>query len=58
MFVFCWVVLVQVATPRLFAVAEQSPLGWTMLLAGLILGTVAGRLFAPSRDIQLTSRHP
>ena len=58
MFVFCWVVLVQVVTPRLFAVAEQSPIGWTMLLAGLILGTAAGRFFAPSRDIRQSARHP
>ena len=58
MFVFFWVVLVQVVTPRLFAVAEQSPLGWSMLLAGLILGTVAGRRFAPKRDMHLSSGHP
>jgi hypothetical protein len=35
-------VLVQAATPRLFAVAEQSPLGWTMLLGGLLIGAAIG----------------
>ena len=58
MFAFLWVVLVQVVTPRLFAVAEQSPLGWTMFLTALILGAVAGRLSAASRHIHLSSRHP
>ena len=35
-------VLVQAATPRLFAVAEQSPLGWAMLLGGLLIGAAIG----------------
>jgi len=34
---------VQLLTPRLFAVAPQSPLGWTMLLGGLLAGFLLGR---------------
>jgi len=36
-------VSVQLLTPRLFAVAPQSPLGWTMLLGGLLAGFLLGR---------------
>ena len=38
-------VLVQAVTHRLFAVAEQSLLGWTMLLGALLLGTAVGRRY-------------
>lgn len=43
-------ILVQVATPPLFAVAGQSPLGWTMLLGALVLGALAGRRSLPADD--------
>jgi hypothetical protein len=36
-------ILTQAATPRLLAVADQSVLGWTMLLGALILGVAFGR---------------
>ncbi len=36
-------ILTQVTTPRLLAVADQSGLGWTMLLGALIIGVALGR---------------
>jgi VanZ family protein len=36
-------ILTQVTTPRLLAVADQSGLGWTMLLGALIIGHALGR---------------
>lgn len=40
-------VAAQLAVPRYFSVANQSLLGWSMLLAGLIAGIVAGVRLAP-----------
>jgi hypothetical protein len=40
---FAWVIAVQAVTPRFFPVAEQSLLGWAMLLGGIMLGVLAGR---------------
>lgn len=40
----------QAVTPRLFAVADQSALGWAMLLGGLILGFLTGRVNRATHD--------
>jgi hypothetical protein len=39
---FLIAVVVQLGVPRLQPVSAQSPLGWSMLLGGLLLGAVAG----------------
>ena len=49
------VALGQAATPRLFSVAEQSPLGWAMLFGGLVLGALVGRRSLGTHDPQPTA---
>lgn len=41
--VFAASISLQFLTPRFFAVAPQSPLGWSMLLGGLLAGYLLGR---------------
>ncbi|MBP2648009.1 MAG: VanZ family protein [Gemmatimonadetes bacterium] len=51
-------ILAQLITPRLFAVAEQSLLGWAILLGGLTLGALVGRRSFPADDSRVTTHDP